>query len=661
MIPRVGTPSDTPLRQLVLKQWSTDDVLQALADSALLLQLQRPDAAERPGERRIIVFVHGLNSGPKAWLGFLVEAFVVPELQAFDLALFNYQTSVFGRFVPFQRLPRVEDWARVLAKTIRATLLDQERYDSFVLVGHSMGGLVAKFAYKYLVETDAPAAARLHSLFTYGTPNHGSDRVTAWAALVSPDLAFLRAFSDPIHDLQTFWNTRVSAVPAAPGKLTVHERAIVSVKDYWVAPASGVSALPENFVLRLASSHSTLIKPTGSRDPRLAWFVEQLQAIERPSEASLIEIRNGPGLDVFAGAAEEEGGEEAGLKFLTELFQALFVLDAGTADGIAVGDKFELYYDATEVRDRTGRVIDRIPGASHSLTVVEVRERTAYCKMKDFAYEPAFASLQHAIDELPQGPDDSIDQAQLEKLVLSLFGRRARRIRREEFVVAAEALENAYGRVLDEPRKSPARSKALLELLSASREYLQKFPDSATTEKAAFHVAWSSMELGRYEEAESLFDRFCEKYPFSVSVEGARDWIEEIRHRVQLRDSHDAPEQQWRLAEYLLDRDLGSDEGAELALAAYCAKPELLARMKPPVRFIITGRYILHDVLGMDLEMPDAMAALLSNYKTDQQARQQTRNAIDAKVAPDRAKLLLQLLDATSADWKDKAEAKDRA
>jgi pimeloyl-ACP methyl ester carboxylesterase len=209
----MSTPSDVPVSQLSLSKWSDDDVQEALEQRPLLLLLKRVSAQESPMQKRIVLFVHGLNSSAATWLTFLAQAFPVPELQHFDFGLFNYQTSLFSRLSLFQRLPQPEDWARVLASIIRNSILTQERYDSYVLVGHSMGGLVSKFAIRYLLESDMPAASHLHSLFTYGTPNHGSDRANALGALLSPDLALLRTFSAPVQDLQTFWNSRISAVP----------------------------------------------------------------------------------------------------------------------------------------------------------------------------------------------------------------------------------------------------------------------------------------------------------------------------------------------------------------------------------------------------------------------------------------------------------------
>src|SRR6185295_5764196 len=404
----MATPSNIPLRQVALTEWSAAPVDAALRERPLLVQIKRAARAER-----VIVFVHGLSSGAPTWLPMLSVAFGAPQLEAFDFALFNYQTSVISRLIPFQRLPSPEDWAGVLANAIQNTLLTQLGYESFVLVAHSMGGLVSKFAFRSMMENDAPAAKHLHSLFTYGTPNHGSDRASAFGSLLSPDLSYLRQFSGPLTSLQKFWSTRISAAPATPGKMTVHERAVVSVKDYWVSPASGISALPAEYVLQIASSHTALITPSDADDPRFRFFIDQLHAIGKQSECSLIEVQNGPRAADFL-------GEDSGTKLAKHLFEALLVLDAGSDDGVAKGDQFGLYDKAAEVRDQGGRLIDRLPSGMNMVEALEVKERVSYCKLSNLAYGPAFDRFQKAMDALGSEEDRTIDDDDLRPLLLVL-------------------------------------------------------------------------------------------------------------------------------------------------------------------------------------------------------------------------------------------------
>jgi hypothetical protein len=69
---------------------------------------------------------------------------------------------------------------------------------------------------------------------------------------------------------------------------------------------------------------------------------------------------------------------------------------------------------------------------------------------------------------------------------------------------------------------------------------------------------------------------------------------------------------------------------------------------------LITIEYVFSQTLGMELgaDPKKTFADWMTRYLADMEWRQQKQAAIEAK-APDRAKLLLQLLDASSADWKD--------
>ena len=641
-------PSSIPLVQLRLEQWSAHDVDAAFEKRPLLLQVQRavPPSA---GDRRIILFVHGLNSQPATWRTFLEQAFGAPELQPYDFGLFAYQTGLVSRLNPFQRLPRPEDWARVLANVIQSTIVKQERYDSFVLVAHSMGGLISKFAIRYLLESDASAASRLNALFTYGTPNHGSDRAGAIGSLLSPDLAFLRTFGSSVTDLQTFWNSRVSHVIGASGKFVAPERAVVSAKDYWVAPSSGISGLPERMVLRIASSHTELIRPVERNDPRLRWFIDELQSIRRQTECSLLEIRDGPTPEAFQ-------GEDAGGKLAEAIFDAVFVLDVGSVDAVEKNDEFGLAYEPTIVRGPAGEVLDRIPGTMNILHAIEVHERVSYCKLSELAYAPALARLSSAAEELEGQGIEEIDDDQVEKLILSMFGRRAVRIPRAESQ-AARILKSAYNHILEEDEDGASRDKAFLTLLQENRAFLEKYPTSILADKAAFQVAWATLELRRYEEAEQLFEQFIERYPFSVSIEGARTWLEEIHLRIQLQQSKNGPDEKLELADYLIKGETRIEEAWRLAFEAYSEKPALLAQMNAGLRFMLAAEYVFHQILGMDLAAPNVIDEALKRYASDAAYREEVLSQISLKRTAEQIKLLVDLLGSASSTGTDTGDS----
>jgi tetratricopeptide (TPR) repeat protein len=276
------------------------------------------------------------------------------------------------------------------------------------------------------------------------------------------------------------------------------------------------------------------------------------------------------------------------------------------------------------------------------LLAIEVKERVTYCKLESLEYKTAFQHLDRAVDAL-RG-EETLDEKQIESLMLALFGRRAIRIPRTESDAKGK-LADIYSRVLDEERGSASRQKALLELLLASRDFLAAHPGSVLADGAAFNEAWSTMELGRYEEAEQLFERFTENYVFSISLSGAREHLDEIRLRIKLRDSKDDPETQLELAEHLFKRERHAEEAMRLAFEAFVSKPGLGRRMTTSMRFLLAGQRVLHEVLGMDMDAPDEMAALLDKYATDPVQREETRASVAAKAPAERVALLLQLLD----------------
>ncbi len=639
----MSTPSDNPLMQVNLSEWSAIEIQKAFHEKPLLLQVKRVvnDKTKRP--RRVIVFVHGLNSDAMTWMTFLNQAFQAPELQSCDFALFNFQTSLFSRLIPFQRLPRVEDWARVLSNVIQNTLIKHEKYDSFVLVGHSMGGIVSKLAIRYLWETDKADAKRIHSLFTYGTPSYGSDRINFIGSFFSPDLALLKAFNGQLLDLQTFWNSSITSNYVIEDKLTVFERAAISVKDYWVPPLSASGALNSKFILKLASSHSELIKPLNANDPRIRWFIMGLKEIQKESECTLIEIKNGATTDIFY-------GDDSADKLINAFFNALYVLDSGTANGILVDDLFALYYESDEVLDKEGNVLDRIPGPMNLMKAIEVKENVTYCKLKSLSYERALEDLHKAIDEL--GQVEYVEQEQINKIFGSIFGIRATKVPRLESITA-NAMEDIYAKYVDQTKNSPLANTLLSDLLLAGRKFQNLYPTSLLADRALWHEAWASQKLGRYEEAINLYENFCDKYPFSISVKGARNHIKEIQYRIRLRDSNNSPEVQLEFAEYLLqsENDDKIEEASTLAFEAYKQMPNLIKKMKFSSRFFLCAKYVCFRLINMNLEDPQKIQDFLTQYNSDFLFRDQTSKSIKEKTSESEANLLLTLLDSTHDNW----------
>jgi pimeloyl-ACP methyl ester carboxylesterase len=193
----------------VLSDFDRDEVRSAilreglafLAHGLLLPFGGRARAAPTERGRRTLVFVHGLaaNSG-----GFL-------PLQA-ALRLFGHRAQyAFG----YSSRGSLEELALLLKRRLEADL----REGRLALIGHSMGGLVARY---YLQQLGG--ARRVDTLVTLATPHHGSHAAnfipSPLVRQLLPDGPFIR---------------HLNALPAPAG---VRTTSIVAGRDLLVQPVA---------------------------------------------------------------------------------------------------------------------------------------------------------------------------------------------------------------------------------------------------------------------------------------------------------------------------------------------------------------------------------------------------------------------------------------
>ncbi|KAK8023124.1 WD40 repeat-like protein, partial [Apiospora marii] len=140
-----------------------------------------------------LVFIHGLGGGsrkrwsksldplhywPKAWLP------DDPEFQHVRVHTFGYKADWGERR---QSMLGIHDFAQSLLGEIKNDPLIRRDNTRLILVGHSMGGCVAKKAY-ILARQDASSkniADRIQSIFFLGTPHRGSDLATILQSMLA--------------------------------------------------------------------------------------------------------------------------------------------------------------------------------------------------------------------------------------------------------------------------------------------------------------------------------------------------------------------------------------------------------------------------------------------------------------------------------------------
>ncbi len=147
------------------------------AGQALTLEREALAAALPAAGGRLVVLLHGLCMNDLQWQrdGHDHGAALAREL-GYTPVYLRYNSglhvSINGRAFAQQLARLIEAWPQPLQRV--------------VVIGHSMGGLVARSALHYATQSQQPWVPRLDDLFFLGTPHHGAplERAGHWVDLV---------------------------------------------------------------------------------------------------------------------------------------------------------------------------------------------------------------------------------------------------------------------------------------------------------------------------------------------------------------------------------------------------------------------------------------------------------------------------------------------
>jgi tetratricopeptide (TPR) repeat protein len=216
----------------------------------------RPDKARN----HLVVFVHGFNSSIEAaWADFPALVKEDQEFAPFNILLFGYPTKVCGQVADIWRS------GELLASYLKSIAPD---YDSLILVGHSMGGLVILNGLATL-QQDAPALFEQVSfkVLTFGTPFAGVPGSDLLLLLCeNKQVEGMEALNDTLSRLHRSWQQRFGE-GTGRGK----ESRLVPVyahfghEDYFVPRGSACAGF-EKYCEGVDGNHATMVKPAGNRD-----------------------------------------------------------------------------------------------------------------------------------------------------------------------------------------------------------------------------------------------------------------------------------------------------------------------------------------------------------------------------------------------------------
>lgn len=260
---------------------------------------KNPDTSDRnglwvvrhPGQKstKIVLFVHGLGGHPtKTWGEF--PEYVFRHAPDFDVGFYGYSSTYFSNLIPLVRKPTLALYAETMRGVVWQSLIRNLQYSSVVFVCHSLGGVMTKMLVQQIEDDDVERDEyfkRIHSVFFFGTPHFGSDRVRFLAWRFSPMLAALRANAAGTERTNHFWRYALRFDPKdqrerykGQVRILVYARAVYSQKDFWVDHWSARGELEPQFTYSIPVSHSRLVKPRSAEDGQVDFFLRQLREID---------------------------------------------------------------------------------------------------------------------------------------------------------------------------------------------------------------------------------------------------------------------------------------------------------------------------------------------------------------------------------------------
>jgi hypothetical protein len=217
-----------------------------------------------------VVFVHGFTGGSSTWKNKGGETFKDLLLteedlsEVFDMYEFEYFSKITDIFhadviqkaislLGFRPKVRYNRPIKSLADELRSFIqLNLDEYESVVLIGHSMGGLICKEVILSHVRGDGPEIIGYGSI---AVPHKGSldSMLFALININSKELVPLNAYSS---DLNNRWVDKKSSLPDSIYVIGQH--------DQYVPESSGIPFICK--FLNVPHDHNTICKPASKAD-----------------------------------------------------------------------------------------------------------------------------------------------------------------------------------------------------------------------------------------------------------------------------------------------------------------------------------------------------------------------------------------------------------
>lgn len=222
----------------------------------------------------LVIFVHGLGgrrygSSP-TWGDF--PQYLFEDLPNIDIGLYEYTTL--AKRLKFWKSISLDTEAEIFSQIIRDDLGD---YQTVILIGHSMGGLLAKAVIAELIDSDH--LARIGGLILMATPQLGSTRVPRFLGL-SNDARALRVHGKFVSRITRVFEDKLylDETISAPDRAVIPTWAVLGASDLWVDELSAGIGLPTGRKRIIRGSHTEIVKPKNKSSTSYVFVKEKIGA-----------------------------------------------------------------------------------------------------------------------------------------------------------------------------------------------------------------------------------------------------------------------------------------------------------------------------------------------------------------------------------------------
>jgi pimeloyl-ACP methyl ester carboxylesterase len=242
--------------RITAQQYSEPPKTAGLEEEALVIH-RRGDSSHTT---HLAIFVHGLGGvryGRKATWGDFPKM-LFDEFPALDIGMYAYRTLF--RRLKFWKSVSIEKEAAVLGDL----LLDLCEYENFILIGHSLGGVLCKSTLVYLVNrNEQEALEKVSSLFLMATPQLGSIRLPRLVSNLSHDFQALKVHASHLEEVARVFQDRFHCSHRYPLDDKVHIPcwALIASEDFWVDGLSAGISLESSQKRNVRGTHKSLVKP----------------------------------------------------------------------------------------------------------------------------------------------------------------------------------------------------------------------------------------------------------------------------------------------------------------------------------------------------------------------------------------------------------------